>query len=175
MPLVVAEKTCLKCTQVCNKCGLFERTHAVPRPETFPHRHHLRPTPVYTHMDHPFDHAEYCRHDDRLSVQPFTTDSHFPNALGPTGGGTSSQGTTWVNHGALPPTSHLSPSHTVSPQPSSTPHHTGSHLSSTVPAEATCLPYQLGFSRHPPSVVENRYFDACEWHYHFFPVPTAFL
>ncbi|KAF8473679.1 hypothetical protein DFH94DRAFT_620391, partial [Russula ochroleuca] len=23
---------------VCNKCGLFERTHAVPRPKTFPRR-----------------------------------------------------------------------------------------------------------------------------------------
>jgi len=147
---------------VCNKCGLFERTHAVSRPNTFPRRHwhHSQPTPVYTNMDHPFGHAENRDHDDRLSVQPFTTDSHFPNAFGPTGGETSSQGTIWVNHGALPSTSHLSPSHTVSPQPSSTPHHAGSHLSSTVPAEPAYLPSHLGVSRHPPSVVENRYFNA---------------
>jgi hypothetical protein len=178
MPRVVAEKPCLKCTQVCNKCGLFERTRAVPRPNTFPRRHwhQFRPTPVYTNMDHPFGHAENRDHDDRLLlVQPFTTDSHFPNVFGPTGGETSSQGTTWVNHGALPSTSHLSPSHTVSPQPSSTPHHAGSHLSSTVPAEPACLPSHLGVSRHPPSVVENRYFNACEWRYQVFPVPSPFL
>lgn len=118
---------------VCNKCGLFERTHAVPRPKIL--RHHWRPTPVYTNIVHPSDHAEYCHHVDHLSVPPFTTDSHFPNAFGPTCGDT------------------------VTPQPSPTPYHTGSQLSSTVPPEAACLPSCLGVSRHPPSVVENRYFD----------------
>lgn len=175
MPRVVARKTCLKCTQVCNKCGLFERTHAVPRPRTFSRRNHWPPTPVYTNMDHPFDHAEHCHHADNLSVRPFTTDSHFPNAFGPTDREASSQGTTRVNHGALSPTSHLSPSHTVSPQPSSTAYHIGSHQSSTVPAEAAYLPSDLGISRYPSSVVVNRYFDGCEWRNQLFPVPSPFL
>lgn len=149
MPRVVAEKTCLKCTQVCNKCGLFERTHAVPRPKNFPHRHRWRPTPVHTNMDHPFDHAEICYHDDGLSVQSAAADGRFPNSFGSTGGETSSQGKTWVNHGALPPISHPSgPSHTISPQPPSTPHHTGFQLLSNVPAKTACLPSHLGVSRH---------------------------
>jgi hypothetical protein len=120
-------KTCLKCTQVCNKCGLFERTHAVLRPKSFPpaSRHHLPSTAVYTgtSMDHPFDHVEYCHHNDRLSV-PLFTDSHFPNAFGPTGVETGSQGTTWVNRCASPPTPNRSLTHTISPQSSSTPRHT---------------------------------------------------
>lgn len=174
MPRVAVGIFFLIRTQVCNKCGLFERTHAVPRPKTFPRRHHLPPTPVYKNMVHPFDHAEYCHHDDRLSVQPFTTDSHFPDAFGPTGGETSSQGTRWVN-GTMPPTTHLGPSHTASPHPSSTPRHAGSQLSSTVPAEAARLPSHLGVSPHPPSVAENRYFDTCEWRYQVFPVPCPFL
>ena len=127
---------------------------------------------MYTNTGHPYDHAEYRYRDRRLSVQPFTTDSHFHNAFGPTGGETSSQGTAWVNRGTLPPTSHRSPSHTVSPQPSPTPHHTGSHRSSTVPAEAACFPCHLGVSRHPLGVVENRYFDACEWRYQRFSGPV---
>ena len=179
MPRVVVERSCLKCTQVCNKCGLFERSHAVPRPRTFPRIHRRwRPTPVNTNTDHTFDHAEYCHHDDSRSVQPVSTDSHFPYSSGPTvtGGETSSQGKTWVNHNALPHP-HLSPSHTLSPNPSSTPHHTGSHLSSTVPAEAACLPSHLGVSRHPPCIGENRYLDVCqcEWRYQVFPVPSPFF
>ncbi len=160
MSCVVSEIICLKCTQVCNKCGLFERTHAVPRPKTLPRRHRLRPT-VCPNMGHPFDHASYCHHDDHPSVQPFA--SHIPDAFGSTSGETSSQGMSWVNHGVLPTPSRLSPSHAISPQPSST-YHTRFQLSSTVPApaEAACLPSHLGISRHSPNVVENRCFGSCE-------------
>src|SRR5260370_39801390 len=102
----------LKCTQVCNKCGLFERTHAVPRPKTLPRRHRLRPT-VCPNMGHPFDHASYCHHDDHPSVQPFA--SHIPDAFGSTGGGTSSPATASVNHRGFPTTPRLSPSHAAPP------------------------------------------------------------
>ena len=179
MPRVAVGKTCLKRIQVCNKCGLFERSHAVPRPKSFPRKRHLQPmqpTPVYTNMDHPFDHAEYCHHDDRLSGQLLTTDSPSLNASGPPGGQTSSQGTMSANHrhGTMPPTTHLSPSHTVSPQPSSTPHYAGSHISPTVPVEAARLPSHLGVSPHQRRVAENRDFDACEC-YQKFPVPSPFI
>jgi len=118
MSCVVSEIICLKCTQVCNKCGLFERAHAVPRPKTFLRRRRFPPTPVYQNMGHPFYNAEYSHHDDRPSVQSFA--SHFPDAFGSTGGETSSQGMTWVNHGVLPTPSGLSPSYVAPPQPSST-------------------------------------------------------
>jgi len=157
MACIVAEIISLKCLQVCNKCGLFERTHAVPRPKTFPRRRRSPPIPAYPNMGHPFGHAQHFHHDDydNSSVQPFIT--HFPRAVGSTGGETSSQGT-WVNHGVLPTTSHPSQFHTISPQPSST-HHIGFHLSSTVPSVATFFPSHLGVSHDPSSVVINQCFD----------------
>jgi hypothetical protein len=152
MSCVVSETICLKCTQVCNKCGLFERAHGVPRPATFLRRRRWRPTPAYQNMGHPFDHAEYSHHDDRLSVQPFA--SHFPDAFGSTGGETSSQGMTWVNHGVFPTPSGLSPSCVSLPQPTST------IIYCTCPAEAASLPYRLGVFRLSPSVASVPVSDA---------------
>ena len=37
----------LTVSQLCNRCGLFERTHHVPRPEKFPRRRRARPTSAF--------------------------------------------------------------------------------------------------------------------------------
>ncbi|KAH9989578.1 hypothetical protein BJV77DRAFT_678230 [Russula vinacea] len=126
---------------VCNKCGLFERSHASPRPNTLPHKHRLRPTPVYPDMDPASDRVE----NSQLNGRPFTDSftGHFSNAFGSPGEATTPHDTTWVNHSVFPTTSHL-----------------GFHPPSTAPAETAYPPSHLGVSRHPPGVVENWCFDS---------------
>ncbi|KAN0113842.1 hypothetical protein V8E52_007314 [Russula decolorans] len=118
---------------VCNKCGLFERAHAAPRPKAFPRRRRSRSPPAtgYPNPDAPrFNHLEYRHYDDRSST------GHFPNAVGSTCGDTDSQDLTWmtdmVSESSTPP--RLSPTHIVSPQPRT--YRAGSHFPYTIPAEA---------------------------------------
>jgi len=115
---------------VCNKCGLFERAHAAPRPKAFPRRRRSRSPSGsgYPNTDAPlFNHFEYRHYDDRS----FT--GHFPSAVGSTCGDANSQDPTWMANNVSTPT-RLNPTHIVSPQPRT--YRAGSHVPFTVPAEA---------------------------------------
>jgi hypothetical protein len=132
--VVVEKQSVLKMrSQVCNKCGLFERAHAAPRPKAFPRRRRSRSPSGsgYPNTDAPlFNHFEYRHYDDRS----FT--GHFPSAVGSTCGDTNSQDPTWMtnNVSSTPTRTRLNPTHIVSPQPRT--YRAGSHVPFTVPAEA---------------------------------------
>jgi hypothetical protein len=130
--VVVEKQPVLKLrSQVCNKCGLFERAHAAPRPKAFPRRRRSRSPPAHGHpnTDAPlFNHFEYRHYDDR------STTSHFPSAVGSTCGNTNSQDLTWMTDIVSSTPTRLNPTHIVSPQPRT--HRAGSHFPFTVPAEA---------------------------------------
>jgi hypothetical protein len=118
-------------SQVCNKCGLFERAHAAPRPKAFPRRRrsHSPPASAYPNTDAPlFNHFEYRHYDDRS----FT--GHFPSAVGSTYGDRNSQDSTWMTDIVSSTPTHLNPTHIASPQPRT--YRAGSHFPFTVPAEA---------------------------------------
>jgi hypothetical protein len=120
-------------SQVCNKCGLFERAHAAPRPKAFPRRRRSRSphAPGYPNTDAPlFNHFEYRHYDDRS----FT--GHFPSAVGSTCGDTNSQDPTWMTDVVSSTPTRLNPrtTHIVSPQPRT--YRAGSHFPYTVPVEA---------------------------------------
>lgn len=114
----VLETACLKRSQVCNKCGLFERTHSVPRPKTFPRKRRSIRSSVPPNSDPPsFNHLEHRQHSDHPSVMPST--GHSPSPFGSMGSEINSQDTTsqWMtdNVPSIPP--RLSPPHTVPSQP----------------------------------------------------------
>jgi hypothetical protein len=129
---VVEKQSVLKMRfQVCNKCGLFERAHAAPRPKAFPRRRRSRSPPPsgYPNADAPpFNHFEYRHYDDRS----FT--GHFPSAVGSTWVDRNSQDRTWMSDIVPSTPTHPSPTHIVSPQPRT--YIAGSHFPFTVPAEA---------------------------------------
>jgi hypothetical protein len=132
---VVAEKhSVLKMkSQVCNKCGLFERAHAAPRPKAFPRRRRSRSPPAsgsgYPNTDAPlFNQFEYRHYDDRS----FT--GHFPSAVGSTCGDTNLQDSTWMTDNVFSTPTRLNPTHIVSPHPRT--YRAGSHFPFTAPAEA---------------------------------------
>ncbi len=133
--VIVAKQTVLKMRlQVCNKCGLFERAHAAPRPKAYPRRRRSRSPPASGHpnTDVPAsNHLEYRQYDDRSYT------GYFSNAVGSTGADTNSLDTTWMTD-IVSSTPRLSPSHIVSSQP--TTYRAGSHLSFTAPAEAAYPP-----------------------------------
>lgn len=71
--------------QVCNKCGLFERTHFIPRPKKFPRRKTLssrspKQSSVYSKKNSTIGGA--LRHDSSLT--PRLLPSHFIDVLDPT-------------------------------------------------------------------------------------------
>lgn len=114
-------------SQVCNKCGLFERAHAAPRPKAFPRRRRSRSPPASGHpnTDAPlFNHFEYRHYDDRSYT------GHFPSIVGSTCGDTNSRDPTWMTDIV---SSTPSPTHIISPQPRT--YRAGSHFPFTVPAE----------------------------------------
>jgi len=130
--------------QVCNKCGLFERAHAAPRPKAFPRRRRSRSPPAqgYPNTDAPlFNHFEYRHYDDRSVA------GHFPSAAGSTCGNTNSQDQTWMTDSASSTPTRLNPTHIVSPQPRT--YRAGSHYPYTVPAEAVYPSSSSHLSRLP--------------------------
>lgn len=142
---IVVGATCLNFSQVCNKCGLFERTHSVPRPKTFPRkRRSLRSSAQPSSEPPAFNHLEHRHRDDHMSVM--TSTGHFPSAFGSMGGETNSLDTTWMTDNVPSASPRLTPSHTVS-QP--TTYRADFHLPSTVPADAASLPFHLDHSRLP--------------------------
>jgi len=101
---------CLIRLQVCNKCGLYERTHGVPRPKEFPRRRRSRPASVRPSVNPPIGGESQSLDMDPLSNMPFAP--HFPGAFDTIGGAASSQGTSWVTHDmshVSPTSSHISP------------------------------------------------------------------
>ncbi|KAN0138229.1 hypothetical protein V8E53_004118 [Lactarius tabidus] len=75
---------------VCNKCGLFERTHFVPRPERFPRRKTLaskssRHSPLYSRKNSTIGGAVNHPYDDKY-LTPRLLPAHFVDALDPTSG-----------------------------------------------------------------------------------------
>jgi hypothetical protein len=136
------ETICLKFLQLCNKCGLFERTHAVPRPKTFPRRRRSRPAPVHSGMNIlPFDghgsdpHRHY--QNDHPSIMPLT--AHTFNTFGSVCGEAISQDTSWVTHS--PPDVSSTPTRVIACYPAaqqSTVYCTDSHLPSAAPVETVC-------------------------------------
>ncbi len=129
--VIVAKQTVLKMRlQVCNKCGLFERAHAAPRPKAFPRRRRSRSPPASGHPNtdvSAFNHLEYRHYDDRSYT------GYFSNAVGSTADDTKSVDTTWMTDIVSSTSNRLSPSHIVSPQP--TTYRADSQLTFTAPAE----------------------------------------
>jgi hypothetical protein len=118
-------------SQVCNKCGLFERAHAAPRPKAFPRRRRSRsPSGTgYRNTGAPlFNHFEYRHYDDCS----FT--GHVPSAVGSTCGDTNLRDPTWMTDIVSSTPAHLNPSHIVSPQPRT--YHADSQFPLTIPTEA---------------------------------------
>jgi len=57
---------------LCNKCGLFERTHAVPRPKTFPRRRRSQPPSVNRSLNPPSDFDGRRNYYNCPSIMPYT-------------------------------------------------------------------------------------------------------
>ena|SRR5260221_4694869 len=100
--------------QVCNKCGLYERTHGVPRPKEFPRRRRSRPPSVHPSVNPPISGEGQFRYIGLPSDMPFA--SHFADAFDTIGGTTSPQGTSWVTYDmsdVSSTSSHTSPSYSA--------------------------------------------------------------
>ncbi len=129
--VIIARQTVLKMRlQVCNKCGLFERAHAAPRPKAFPRRRRSRSPPAFGYPNtdvSAFNHLEYRHNDDRSYT------GHFSSTVGATGGDTNSLGTTWMARPDIvsSTSNRLSPSHIVCPRPAT--YRAGSYLEFTAP------------------------------------------
>lgn len=123
-------------SQLCNKCGLFERTHAVPRPKSFPRRRRSRPT-VHPSMNPPaFGNEGNYRLNDPLPNIP--SSSHFPDAFGTGGGETTPRDMPWTSYDiphASSTSSHISAYHVAGEQQST--YYTDIPSLSTL---ATCTP-----------------------------------
>lgn len=116
---------CLIRLQVCNKCGLYERTHGVPRPEHFPrmrrsllHMRRSQPASVRPSVNPPIGGEGQPQSIGPPSNMLFA--SHFPDAFDAIGGATLSQGTSWVTHDmphVSPISSHTSPCYSAAEMP----------------------------------------------------------
>ena len=140
---IVIWLTCLIQSQLCNKCGLFERTHSAPRPKSFPRRRRSRPS-VHPRMNPPaFGNEGHYRLNDPLQVPniPSSSGSHFPDAFGTGGEATTLRDMPWTTYDiphAFSTPSHMSAYHVTAEQQSI--YHTDIQSSSTVPTLATCTP-----------------------------------
>jgi hypothetical protein len=107
--------------QVCNRCGLYERTHGVPRPKEFPRRRRSRPpSERSSRVNPPIGVEGHFRYIGPPSNMSFA--SHFVDAFDTMEGTTSPQlgGTSWVTYDmsdVSPASSHTSPSHSVAEPP----------------------------------------------------------
>jgi hypothetical protein len=138
--------------QLCNRCGLFERTHGIPRPKAFPRRRRSRPAPVDKSVDlAPFNSDGHSSFTGWSPYKPSAPQS--PDALDTVGGETTSQDTPWMTHGmphVSPTSSHPSPSQsTAAEQPIA--YHPEFQSLSIVPTTATytASPAWEFFSTYP--------------------------
>jgi len=85
---------------LCNRCGLFERTHHIPRPEKFPRRRRARPPTLLS--------------TPAFSGGPWQFQNHLPSTMPPTqyyqpfdavGGQSIPQSTSWVTQNEAAPSS----------------------------------------------------------------------
>ena len=144
----------LKRLQLCNKCGLFERTHSAPRPKEFPRKRRSQPAPVRQSMNPPlFNGQGYYHYSDYPKDISLT-----PNAFGTVDGETPPQDTSWMTQ-IVPHVSSI-PSH-ISPYPTTAeqPRIFGTDHPSlyTVPSATTCTA-SPSWELLPPHV--NRYHDS---------------
>lgn len=79
--IYLTEMTCLKCSQLCNKCGLFERTHGIPRPKKFPRRRRAHSTKA---MPPPSVHPNARTVPNGAAVNPHIQDIQSPTSPGRT-------------------------------------------------------------------------------------------
>ena len=98
--------------QLCNKCGLFERTHSLPRPEKLPRRKILgprsprRPSVRSRKKILPDGGAVNPPHQD-IYQSPPPLPAHFVNALDPISGKSTQQDMPWAS--PIAPDASLSP------------------------------------------------------------------
>jgi len=130
---------------LCNKCGLFERTHAVPRPKSFPRRRRSRPS-VRPSMDPPaFGNEGHYHFNDPLPNIP--SSSYFPDAFSTGGGATTPRDMQWMTYDiphTSSPSSHISPCHVTAEQQST--YHATFQSPTTTPTLASCThspPWEL--------------------------------
>lgn len=138
--------------QLCNKCGLFERTHGVPRPKAFPRRRRHRSRTSSTdqsvtrarsnsdeHCTTSSPYTSYTSSPETLyTSRPYTSNtSQFPDVFNAVDGATTSQDTPWMTRDIrrLSPTpSHLSSSHSATAEQPVDYHTDFQFLSYTVPS-----------------------------------------
>ncbi|KAH9059113.1 hypothetical protein EDB87DRAFT_829796 [Lactarius vividus] len=89
---------------LCNKCGLFERTHRIPRPETFPRRRRTRPASVLPVPGYPpYSSGEQLQcYNGPPSTIPLT---QYLQPFDSVGGQSISQSTPWMTQNELGPSS----------------------------------------------------------------------
>jgi hypothetical protein len=147
--------------QLCNRCGLFERTHGVPRPKAFPRRRRKRTRGASADQHEgvatsPFNSDGDCNFTDS-SPYDASYASQFPDVFDAVDGTTTSpsQDTPWVTHDiphVSPTHSHLSPSHGTAPERpmAYAVYHPDFPLPSTIPTtEAYTAPSWEFMSMHP--------------------------
>jgi hypothetical protein len=81
----------LRHPQLCNKCGLFERTHSIPRPQKFPRRRThgskaIRTPPAHSDMRTPPGSDFVNRHSKDSRSPPMPIATHLLHALDPISG-----------------------------------------------------------------------------------------
>jgi hypothetical protein len=126
--------------QLCNKCGLFERTHSISRPKEFPRRRRSRPPSARQSADlTPLGSEGHYYHNSPPSNTPFI--SHLPNDFCTVGGPPTPQDVSWTTHdipyvSSTPSLGHLIPSHSTLELP-----RIDFQPLSTVPTTGTSTPY----------------------------------
>jgi hypothetical protein len=96
---------------LCNRCGLFERTHRIARPESFPRRRRTRPASAFSAADFPpfssdFSSGEQWQCENYLSsIVPLT---QYPQPFDAVGGQSISQNTSWMTQNEAGPSSSTS-------------------------------------------------------------------
>jgi hypothetical protein len=116
---IITEAICLKCSQLCNKCGLFERTHGIPRPKKFPRRrraHSAKAVPalsVDSNMRTPpgGDVVDARSPDIQLPFSPVHT--HLVHTFDPISGEIFPQHMPWTSDGPDPSPARFSRCHTA--------------------------------------------------------------
>lgn len=104
---------------MCNKCGLFERTHSRPRPEQFPHKRGplavsvSRRTPPGNHLPPISNQTGYQYHHTQIT--PLNAGEYHPNPLPGLQTWQNNGGTNATNNNGTSSQSHNGSTHGVSP------------------------------------------------------------
>lgn len=124
-------------SQLCNKCGLFERTHSAPRPKEFPRKRRSQPA-FARQSTNPqlFNGQGYHNYND--CPKDFSFIPHIPNAFAMVDGETPPQDTSWMTQ-IVP---HISTTPSLYPTTAEHPRIFGTDIPSlyTQPIAGTCTP-----------------------------------